>query len=121
MDRGCGRGSLSRDEAIRNFSCTLWALQSSELLQRIPSTNNGIGVILGGGMDIPFTKMIAWRLFQADYVWAPHNYAGYACSGISLSAASEFEGARLRTGVVLNWGGAPRSFQQQPARYSRPK
>lgn len=69
--------------------------------------NNGIGAILGGGLDIPFTKMFSWRLFEADYVWAAHNYAGYASPQFPNLRHPNFEGARLRTGIVLNWGGAP--------------
>ena len=68
--------------------------------------NNGIGAILGGGMDIPFTKMFAWRLFQADYVYARHNFASLAGPEFPDLRRPTFEGARLRTGVVINWGGA---------------
>jgi hypothetical protein len=35
--------------------------------------SNGIGAILGGGMDLPFGKMFSWRLFRADYVFARQN------------------------------------------------
>ena len=68
--------------------------------------NNGIGVILGGGMDIPFGKMFSWRVFGADYVWAQHNFASVAGPQFPSLRRPGFEGARLRTGVVLNWGGA---------------
>jgi len=69
--------------------------------------NNGIGALLGGGLDIPFTKRFAWRLFQADYVWASHNYFGYASPAFPTLRHPNFEGARLRTGIVISWGGAP--------------
>ncbi len=69
--------------------------------------NNGIGAILGGGMDIPFSKRFSWRLFEADYLWARHNYAGYAAPEFPSLRRPTFEGARLRTGIVINWGGAP--------------
>ena len=68
--------------------------------------NNGIGAILGGGMDIPFTKKFAWRLFQADYVFARHNYAGYADANFPNLRRVSLEGVRLRTGIVFSWGGA---------------
>lgn len=68
--------------------------------------NNGIGAILGGGMDIPFTKMFSWRLFQADYVYARHNFADLAGPNFPSLRRPTFEGARLRTGIVINWGGA---------------
>ena len=70
-------------------------------------TSNGIGMILGGGMDLPFTKMFSWRVFGADYVWALHNFANYAAPEFPQLRRPQFEGARLRTGVVMNWGGAP--------------
>ena len=41
-------------------------------------TSNGIGAILGGGMDLPISKDLAFRLFEADYVWGRHNYADFA-------------------------------------------
>ena len=70
-------------------------------------TSNGVGVILGGGMDVPFTKMFSWRVFGADYVWALHNFANYAAPEFPNVRRPEFEGVRLRTGIVMNWGGAP--------------
>jgi len=69
--------------------------------------HNGIGIILGGGMDIPFSKTFAWRLFQADYVWASHNFANFAAPEFPNLRRPSLEGARLRTGIVFNWGGAP--------------
>ena len=70
------------------------------------TTSNGIGVILGGGMDVPFGKMFSWRVIGADYVWAQHNFAGVAGPQFPSLRRPGFEGVRLRTGVVLNWGGA---------------
>jgi outer membrane protein OmpA-like peptidoglycan-associated protein len=70
-------------------------------------TSNGIGVILGGGLDVPFGKKFSWRVFGADYVWALHNFANYAPPDAPQLRRPEFNGARLRTGVVMNWGGAP--------------
>ena len=70
-------------------------------------SNNGIGMVLGGGLDVPFTKMFSWRVFGADYVWALHNFASYAAPEFPQLRRPQFEGARLRTGIVMNWGGAP--------------
>jgi outer membrane protein OmpA-like peptidoglycan-associated protein len=69
-------------------------------------THNGVGAVLGGGMDIPFSKMFSWRLFQADFVWARHNFSGLAGPEFPSLRRPTFEGARLRTGIVLNFGGA---------------
>jgi len=67
--------------------------------------HNGIGGIFGGGMDIPFSKMFSWRVFEADYVVAQHNFAAYADPEFPSLRRPAFEGVRLRTGVVINWGG----------------
>ena len=69
------------------------------------ATNNGIGVILGGGMDIPLSKRWAWRLFEADWVWANHNFAKFAGPNFPSLRRPALEGVRLRTGVVYSWGG----------------
>jgi outer membrane protein OmpA-like peptidoglycan-associated protein len=69
--------------------------------------SNGIGAVLGGGMDLPIHKGWAIRLFEADYVWARHNYADFAAPQFPDIRRPSFEGARLRTGIVFSWGGAP--------------
>jgi len=71
------------------------------------TSNNGIGAVLGGGMDLPLTKQVAWRLFQVDYVWTRHNYADIAALDLPNLRRPTFEGIRLRTGIVYSWGGAP--------------
>ena len=68
--------------------------------------SNGIGAILGGGMDLPITKKFAWRVFEADYVWGRHNYANLAAPEFPNLRRVSLEGVRLRTGVVFSWGGA---------------
>jgi outer membrane protein OmpA-like peptidoglycan-associated protein len=69
--------------------------------------HSGIGLILGGGIDIPFGKKFSWRLFEADYVYSRHNFANLASGTFPDLRRPTLEGARLRTGIVLNWGGAP--------------
>src|SRR5580698_10307650 len=72
------------------------------------NAQNGIGAILGGGMDLPIKKWLAFRLFEADYVWTQHNYSDFIAPmpDDSLRHAS-FDGVRLRTGLVFSFGGAP--------------
>jgi outer membrane protein OmpA-like peptidoglycan-associated protein len=70
------------------------------------ATHNGIGVILGGGMDLPFSKKWAWRLFEADYVWAHHNFPQFAGPNFPSLRRPDLQGVRLRTGIVYSWGGA---------------
>jgi hypothetical protein len=66
---------------------------------------NGLGAVLGGGMDLPVTKSFAIRLFEADYVWGHHNYASLASPAFPDLQRPTFEGVRLRTGIVYSWGG----------------
>ena len=70
------------------------------------ASHDGIGLMVGGGLDIPFTKMFAWRLFQADYVWSHHNFPSLADAEFPNLRRPNLEGVRLRTGVVISWGGA---------------
>jgi outer membrane protein OmpA-like peptidoglycan-associated protein len=67
---------------------------------------NGIGVILGGGMDLPINKHLAFRLFEADYVWARQNYSDFAAGAFPQLRRPMLQGTRLRSGLVFNWGGA---------------
>jgi outer membrane protein OmpA-like peptidoglycan-associated protein len=69
--------------------------------------NSGIGAILGGGIDLPIWKNVAFRLFEADYVWARHNYADFAAGNFPDLRRPGFGGVRLRTGIVVSWGGEP--------------
>ncbi len=66
---------------------------------------NGIGAILGGGMDLPINKSFAIRIFEADFVWGRHNYAALAAPQFPDLRHATLEGVRLRTGVVYSWGG----------------
>ena len=68
--------------------------------------SNGVGAIVGGGMDLPIRKSLAWRIFEADYVFGRHDYSAFAAPQFELRHVS-FEGVRLRTGPVFSWGGAP--------------
>ncbi|MCU1297694.1 MAG: hypothetical protein JWO91_1972 [Acidobacteriaceae bacterium] len=66
--------------------------------------SNGIGVIAGGGMDLKFTHRLYFRLFEADYVWARHNFSSYAAPEFPDLRRPSLEGVRLRTGLVFNFG-----------------
>jgi len=70
-------------------------------------TSNGIGLILGGGWDLPIKKNFAWRVFEADYVWARHNYANDAAPQFPDLRRPSLDGVRLRTGIVISWGAEP--------------
>jgi hypothetical protein len=65
---------------------------------------NGIGAILGGGMDLRVTRRFYLRLFEADYVWARQNYASVVSSAFPDLRRVSLDGVRLRTGLVFNFG-----------------
>ena len=71
--------------------------------------SNGVAAILGGGMDLKLWKPISLRLFEADYQWAHENFAGNVplTDGDGSLRRPQYEGVRLRTGLVFNFGGAP--------------
>jgi hypothetical protein len=67
------------------------------------ATHNGIGAILGGGMDLNFTKRFSYRLFEADYQWGHHNFASQVSPSFPNLRRVGLEGVRLRTGLVFNF------------------
>ncbi len=103
---GAGPRFVAHDEGARFFIHALAAL-NRVAYDGSTYTHNGIGLILGGGMDLSLTKNISWRLFQVDYVWAAHNFASAAAPEFPSLRRPEFEGERLRTGIVFTFGGAP--------------
>lgn len=64
--------------------------------------SKGAAIKAGGGFDIPLTKRVAFRLFEADYLWSHHNLYPQV-----LTRSNDLSGAELRTGLVFNFGGAP--------------
>jgi outer membrane protein OmpA-like peptidoglycan-associated protein len=57
--------------------------------------DNNVGIILGGGFDIPITSKFGLRLIEGDYVWGRHTI---------VAGMDNLSGARLRTGIILNLG-----------------
>jgi outer membrane protein OmpA-like peptidoglycan-associated protein len=66
--------------------------------------NSGFGAILGGGIDLRLWKHFDWRVFEADYQWSKHDFSAVPSSQPDLRS-SRFDGLRMRTGVVLDFGG----------------
>ncbi len=69
--------------------------------------SNGIGAVLGGGMDLKLWKPVTLRLFEADYQLARVNFSKDVAPDNGALRHQTFNGARLTTGVVFNIGGAP--------------
>jgi hypothetical protein len=95
-----------RGEGVNFFVHTLLGLNYLEPKNGV-SSSNGIGAILGGGMDLKVWKALSLRVFEADYVYAHHNFAKFANAAFPELQRPTLDGVRLRTGLVFNFGGAP--------------
>jgi len=65
----------------------------------------GIAAVLGGGMDLKFWKPVSIRLFEADYQLERVNFSANVPPSDSSLRRQTFNGVRLTTGLVLNFGG----------------
>ena len=92
-----------RGEGVNFFAHTLLSL--NQLTAPGFSTKEGIGTILGGGMDLRLGQHVSFRLIEGDYQWARHNFAAFVPEGQSNLRRPSFSGARLRSGLVFNLGG----------------
>jgi hypothetical protein len=69
------------------------------------NTSNGVGALLGGGMDLKLWKPVSLRLFEADYEWARHNFSSVVGPEDNQLRRPNYDGTRLTTGLVFNFGG----------------
>jgi hypothetical protein len=67
-------------------------------------SRSGIGTIVGGGLDIQITRLIGIRVVEADWVWAHQNFADVVAPQFPDLRRLDLEGARVRTGIVWNFG-----------------
>ncbi|MGH9504453.1 MAG: outer membrane beta-barrel protein [Terriglobales bacterium] len=91
-----------RGEGVTFFAHTLLGFNRLTVPQ--VNTSNGLGAILGGGMDLSIWRRLSLRLFEADYVWAHHNFADEVSPAFPDLRRPTLEGVRLRTGLVFNFG-----------------
>src|ERR1035437_7271929 len=94
-----------RGEGVNFFVHTLLGVE--RLSSQGNDASNGIAALLGGGMDLKLWKPVSLRLFEADYHWARQNFASTVRLEDGSLRRSEYNGARLTTGFVFNFGGAP--------------
>src|SRR5271155_28943 len=69
--------------------------------------DNGVAAILGGGMDLKIWKALSLRVFEADYQLERVNFSSVVGPEDSGLERQTFNGVRLTTGLVFNFGGAP--------------
>lgn len=58
--------------------------------------DNGVGIAVGGGLDLRISRRFNWKIIEADYMWAHHNFAPIDRPNLA--------GARLRSGIVIKFG-----------------
>jgi hypothetical protein len=93
-----------RGDGVNFFLHTLFGFERFST-RGFPS-ENGIAAVLGGGMDVKIWKPLSLRLFEADYQLERVNFAKDVPPNWPLRRQT-FDGARLTTGLVFNFGGAP--------------
>src|SRR5208282_535149 len=65
----------------------------------------GVASILGGGMDLRFWDTVSLRLFEADYQLQRVNFSASVPPQDPSLRRQTFNGVRLTTGLVFNFGG----------------
>ena len=86
-----------RQEHFEPFAQALFGLHRLSLSGL--GTDNKFGAVFGGGFDIPVTRVFSIRVIEADFVWANHDFRPV------VATTSSLQGARVRSGIVLNFGG----------------
>ncbi|HET7208714.1 MAG TPA: OmpA family protein [Terriglobales bacterium] len=91
-----------RTDTVNYFLHTLLSLNQ---LNTPFSADKGVGAILGGGLDLKVHKYFSIRLIEADYQWGHHRFSNLVPDDQPDLKRPSFNGTRLRTGVVFNFGG----------------
>ncbi len=89
------RFSFRSDNKITPYGHALFGLHRLSPIGLGP--DSGVGIAVGGGLDFKINKRFDWKILEADYVWAHHNFAPIDRPNLA--------GARLRTGIVMKFGG----------------
>jgi hypothetical protein len=92
-----------RGDNVNIFAHTMLGL--NHLAPKDVPSHNGIGAVLGGGIDLKLWKPVSLRLIEADYVLGRHNFSGAAPPDDSKLQRPVLNGVELRTGLVFNFGG----------------
>jgi|HubBroStandDraft_6_1064221.scaffolds.fasta_scaffold00044_34 outer membrane protein OmpA-like peptidoglycan-associated protein len=83
------------------FSPFLEALVGEHrLASEVFGSDEEVGFMAGGGLDLNLNRHFAWRLIRADFVFSNHQFGP-----ASVVPATDVRGARLQTGLVFMWGG----------------
>jgi len=71
------------------------------------ASNNGIGSVLGGGIDMYLSRLLSLRVVEGDYVWSRHNYSNLVDSQFPALRRVSLDGARLATGLIWKFDYPP--------------
>ena len=94
-----------RGDGVDFFAHTLLGFE--RLSSRGIDSVNGIAAVLGGGMDLKINKRVSLRVFEADYQPVRLNFSNEVPPSNDALRRQTFNGVRLTTGLVFNFGGAP--------------
>ena len=70
------------------------------LRSEVFGSNDKVGFMAGGGLDLNLNQHFALRLIRADFVYSNHQYGPS-----SIVPATDVRGVRLQSGVVFMFGG----------------
>ena len=96
-----------RGEGVNYFVHTLFGWERLGARTDGDFASEGLGALLGGGMDLKLWKHLSLRLFEADYQWSHQNFAKEVPLEDPKLRSPGYNGVRLSTGLVFNFGGAP--------------
>jgi outer membrane protein OmpA-like peptidoglycan-associated protein len=83
------------------FSPFLEALVGDHrLASEVFGSDEEVGFIAGGGLDLNLSRHFAWRVARADFVFSNHQFGPS-----SVVPATDVRGLRLQSGLVFMWGG----------------
>ena len=63
------------------------------------NASGGVGGIIGGGIDFKLTRLIWWRVIEADWMPSAHHFDGLFPSNLTRVNA---QSVRFRTGLLFN-------------------
>jgi hypothetical protein len=93
-----------RGDGVNFFVHTLLGIDRYS--SRGVDATNGVTAVLGGGMDLKIWKPLSLRLFEADYQLERMNFSAEVPPDDPGLRRQTFNGVRLTTGLVFNFGGA---------------
>lgn len=101
----------SRNEKAQPFVHALFGWQRVQPSITLPGggqSDSGFGTLLGGGLDIPFSRYFSWRAIQGDYLLQKHDYP-------TAISPHNWNGGRLGSGIVVRLGSLQAAAALVPA------